>query len=252
LRGLRAAGRTGQLDVLLAIRDLDRLDAHGLLTSRTNPEGRGQWRVGLARLGHGGRGCIICRAARVLYFCSRTELLAEFVTGLGRSASVRARSNARSGDAVSAIPDSDDRCGVLLVTGSVERRHEVIGSIKFVLLQRHDACGGCRIVRRRTAAMELEHGVGFVDCDDDPDGLHQRSVRHPLAFGDGDEGARRELIEGQAVAARSGLPFLWGHHVMGTPRAYKFFVKISARELNLSTPEAPDMKNKDRIYGLAD
>ena len=54
--------------------------------------------------------------------------------------------------------------------------------------------------------MELEHGVGFVDRDDDPDGLHQRAVRHPLAFGDGDECAGRDLFKGQAAATRSGFP----------------------------------------------
>ena len=31
---------------------------------------------------------------------------------------------------------------------------------------------------------------------------------------------------------------LWGHHVMGTPSAYKFFVKISAYRLNLSNPRS--------------
>ena len=59
-------------------------------------------------------------------------------------------------------------------------------------------------------------------------GLHQRPVWHPLAFGHGHECAGRELFRGQAAAARSGFPFVWGHHVMGTPRGYKFFVKISA------------------------
>jgi hypothetical protein len=34
---------------------------------------------------------------------------------------------------------------------------------------------------------------------------------------------------------------------MGTPRAYKFFVKISACRLNLSTPEVRNVENKDRI-----
>jgi hypothetical protein len=48
------------------------------------------------------------------------------------------------------------------------------------------------------------------------------------------------------------FPLFWGHHVMGTPRAYKFFVKISADRLNLSTPEARYVKNKDRILGDAD
>jgi hypothetical protein len=107
---------------------------------------------------------------------------------------------------VLAIPDSDHVCGLLLLTGGVERRDQVIRSIKLVLLQRHDARGGGGIVRRWTTAMELEHGVGFVDCDDDPDGLYQRPVRHPLAFGDGDERAGGELFRGQAAAARSGLP----------------------------------------------
>ena len=117
----------------------------------------------------------------------------------------------QSGSPVSAIPDSEHGCGLLLVTGGVERRDQVIRSIKFVLLQRHDACGGCGIVRRRTAAMELEHGVGFVDCDDDPNGLHQRPVRHPLAFGDGDECAGRELFRGQAATARPGFPLIYGN-----------------------------------------
>jgi hypothetical protein len=48
------------------------------------------------------------------------------------------------------------------VTRGVERGDQVIRSIKFVLLQRHDARGGCRIVRCRTPAMELEDGVGFM------------------------------------------------------------------------------------------
>ena len=136
------------------------------------------------------------------------------------------------------------------MTIGVERRDQVIGSIQFVLLQRHDARCGCRIVWRRAAAMELEHGVGFVDRDDNSDGLHQRPVWYPLAFRNGDERAGRELVRGQAVAARSGLPVIWGHHVMGTPRVCKFFVKIS--ELNLSTPEARYVKNKNRIYAAAD
>jgi hypothetical protein len=38
---------------------------------------------------------------------------------------------------------------------------------------------------------------------------------------------------------------------MGTPRAYKFFVKISACRLNLSTPEARNVENKGRIYAIA-
>jgi hypothetical protein len=59
-------------------------------------------------------------------------------------------------------------------------------------------------------------------------GLHQRPVWHPLAFGHGHECAGRELFRGQAAAARSGFPFVWGQHVMGTPRGYKFFVKIGA------------------------
>ena len=61
-----------------------------------------------------------------------------------------------------------------------------------------------------------EDGVGFIDRDDDPNGLHQRAVRHPLAFGNGDECAGRELFKGQAAATRSGFPLIWGHHVMGT------------------------------------
>ena len=72
------------------------------------------------------------------------------------------------------------------------------------------------IVRHRTAAMELEHGVGFVDCDDNPDGLHQRAVRHPLASETVTKCAGRELFKGQAAATRSGFPLIWGHHVMGT------------------------------------
>ena len=36
-----------------------------------------------------------------------------------------------------------------------------------------------------------------------------------------------------------------------TPRAYKFFVKISACRLNLSTPEARNVENKGRIYAIA-
>jgi len=35
------------------------------------------------------------------------------------------------------------------------------------------------------------------------------------------------------------------------PRAYKFFVKISACRLNLSTPEARNVENKGRIYAIA-
>ena len=152
------------------------------------------------------------------------ELLVEFVTGLGVT---HARSSARgfnaeSGNRVSAIPDADHGCGRLLVTGGVERCDQVIRSIEFVLLQRHDARGGCGIVRHRTAAMELEHGVGFVDCDDNPDGLHQRAVRHPLASETVTKCAGRELFKGQAAATRSGFPLIWGHHVMGTPPHINF------------------------------
>ena len=107
-----------------------------------------------------------------------TELLAEFETGLARSLRLRPRAvQRRERRRISASPDLDDGCGVLLVTGGVERRDQVIRPIKFILLQRHDARGGCRIVWRRTAAVELEHGVGFVDRDDDPDGLRKRPVR---------------------------------------------------------------------------
>ena len=67
----------------------------------------------------------------------------------------------------------------------------------------------------------------------------------------GDECAGRELVRGQAAAARFGFPLIWGHNVMGTPRAYKFFVKISACRLNLSTPEARNVENKGRIYAIA-
>lgn len=144
----------------------------------------------------------------------------EFVTDLGvthaRSSALfqrRERSNPGCGP---------HGCGLLLVTGGVERCDQVIRSIEFVLLQRHDARGGCGIVRHRTAAMELEHGVGFVDRDDDPDGLHQRAVRHPLASETVTKCAGRELFKGQAAATRSGFPLIWGHHVMGTPSAYKF------------------------------
>ena len=80
---LGAARRTSELDVFLAVRDLDRSNAHGLFASWANPYGRGRRGVELAWLGHGASSCWYRRIApwsqgtRGLYFCTSTEPFGE-------------------------------------------------------------------------------------------------------------------------------------------------------------------------------
>ena len=80
---LGAARRTSELDVFLAVRDLDRSNAHGLFASWANPYGRGRRGVELAWLGHGASSCWYWRIApwsqgtRGLYFCTSTEPFGE-------------------------------------------------------------------------------------------------------------------------------------------------------------------------------
>jgi hypothetical protein len=83
LGGLGAARSTSELDVFLAVRDLDRSNAHGLFASWANPYGRGRRGVELAWLGHGASSCWYRRIApwsrgtRGLYFCTSTEPFGE-------------------------------------------------------------------------------------------------------------------------------------------------------------------------------
>jgi hypothetical protein len=82
-----------------------------------------------------------------------------------------------------AFPKTNDVRGRSLVFQDCSK---MIRLVKFVLVQRHDPRQE-RTIKRSVTAMELEYAVGFVNGDDFPNSVNERTVGNALVFGNCDE-----------------------------------------------------------------
>jgi hypothetical protein len=89
-----------------------------------------------------------------------------------------------------AFPKTNDVRGRSLVFQDCS---QMIRLVKFVLVQRHDPRQE-RTIKRSVTAMELEYAVGFVNGDDFPDSVNERTVGNAFVFGNCDECAGSEFF----------------------------------------------------------